>query len=317
MNKKLFYFFRFAFGIGLILLLFKFIPYSQLIFLYRSAKKIYILYAFLFFFLGNLLAALRWRYLLFVLGIKVSLREAIYSSFSGYFFNIFFPSFVAGDLFRGISIFSRYGQRGKVISSVFIDRLSGIVGLSLLAFFFFLWASPDIPKGQRIFVPIFIINLGVGIIFLIIFSRRAFSFFLYLIGRFSVLREKLLALHEQLYIFSRQSKAFWVALIFSFFIQILIALSFFFSARAFGVDLNFIYFLIFVPLIMFVSLIPVTLIGMGTREAAAVYFFSLVGLEKGISLSLSLLHLAFSLVMVGLGGILYLAFYQKWLEPPK
>jgi uncharacterized membrane protein YbhN (UPF0104 family) len=91
---------------------------------------------------------------------------------------------------------------------------------------------------------------------------------------------------------------------------------FFVTSKAFGLDLGIIYFLILVPIIMMIALIPITIAGAGTREAAAVYFFSLVGINKSIGLGMSLLNLAFTIFIGLLGGIFYVTIYHRRLQSP-
>ena len=119
-------------SLGIIVVLLKFIPYQTLVDLFRNSIKSYIVIAFLVFFLTHILAIFRWRIIMFSLGIKVKIKEIAYSFFSGLFFNLFFPSLVAGDVFRSAALAHRNKQTFKIVSSVFMDRFSGATGLSLL-----------------------------------------------------------------------------------------------------------------------------------------------------------------------------------------
>jgi hypothetical protein len=65
---------------------------------------------------------------------------------------------------------------------------------------------------------------------------------------------------------------------------------------------------------MMIALVPITIAGAGLREGAVVYFFTLIGIAKQISLGISLLNLAFT-IFVGLcGGIFYVTVYHRWLQ---
>ncbi|MBM3134178.1 MAG: UPF0104 family protein, partial [Chloroflexi bacterium] len=66
------------------------------------------------------------------------------------------------------------------------------------------------------------------------------------------------------------------------------------------------YFLLFNPLIAFVLVVPISVNGIGLKEVAFVFFFGLVGVERGAALSISLLfHLIIVLASLP-GGLLWL-----------
>ncbi|MFH1876049.1 MAG: lysylphosphatidylglycerol synthase transmembrane domain-containing protein [Candidatus Omnitrophota bacterium] len=316
MGKKLSFAFRILVAAALIFALFKFVPYQELIGVYRRSNKFYLVLAFVAFFSSYFLGAHRWKILLRALGIKISFKESFYCGLSSLFFNLFFPSFVAGDIFRSVSISQRHGKTKQIASSVLMDRFSGSCALSLVsggAFIFGILLG-RIPAERKIFIPLFILGSLVGVVSVIIFSRRVFTFLTGILRARPVFRKKLINFHDQLYFFRTHPRVFLKSLIFSGLIQALTPISFFISARAFGVDISFIYFLILVPVIMAIALIPITIAGAGTREAAAVYFFALVGVENSVSLGMSLLNLAFSVLSGIIGGIFYVIVYHRWLQ---
>ncbi|MDD5583618.1 MAG: lysylphosphatidylglycerol synthase transmembrane domain-containing protein [Candidatus Omnitrophica bacterium] len=316
MKNKLSFIFRIAVSLALIFALFKFVPYRELLALYARASKLYLTLAFLAILACHVLCAQRWRLLLAALDVKIPFREACYSFFSSLFFNLFFPSFLAGDIFRSVGISRRHGKIKKVASSVLMDRFSGSFALSLVATvaFGFGLITGRIRSERQIVLSLLVLTALVAGISLIIFSRTVFTFFTRILKDGSKLKTKLINFHDQLYFFRIHPKVFLQSLFFSALIQILTPISFFLTAKAFGADLGLMYFLILVPIIMAIALIPITIAGAGTREAAAVYFFALVGLSKSMSLGISLLNLAFSIISGIIGGIFYVAIYHRWIQ---
>lgn len=59
--------------------------------------------------------------------------------------------------------------------------------------------------------------------------------------------------------------------------------------NTFGVDISFYNFLIFVPLIIFITNIPITFQGLGTREICVVFFFSKYA-DAGLLLSIGIIY---------------------------
>ncbi|MFH1505081.1 MAG: lysylphosphatidylglycerol synthase transmembrane domain-containing protein [Candidatus Omnitrophota bacterium] len=315
MKKKNFFpFLRIGVTLAILFALFKLVPYGKLIEVYKDSHKIYLFWAFLAFFLCYLIGAARWKFLLVSLGIKAGKREVFYSFFSSLFFNLFFPSFVAGDLFRGYSISRRHGELKKVASSILMDRFSGALALTLIAFFSFIFKGDIIEvggAGSALFILCFLALFGS----LAIFSKTFFSLLMKVFKKKSSLKEKISSFHNQLYFFKKNPKVFFKSFLFSFPIQIFSSIGFFISSKAFGLQIDIIYFLILVPIVMAIALIPITIAGVGTREASAVYFFSLIGVEKSVGLGMSLLNLVFLIVMGILGGIFYVSVYHRWFQP--
>jgi uncharacterized protein (TIRG00374 family) len=312
-QKRILLLLRLLATIAIFFVLFKLVPYSAIINIYRGSYKIYLLAGYLVFSFSHLIAIFRWRFILLSLGLKISLRETAYAFFSGLFFNLFFPSLIAGDFFRGLSISYRHGEIKKVASSVLMDRFSGAIALALVAFFSLL-IGRNIIVEKQIFFAIFILCAIIGIIFLLIFNRRLFLLTTKILKKDSSLRFKLVKFHDELAFFKNNPYVFIKAIIFSFFIQVLLPIGFFIISKAFNLETSVIYFLILVPIIAAIALIPITVAGAGTREASAVYFFSLIGISKDIGLGMSLMNLIFLLFSGIMGGVLYVVIYHRWLQ---
>lgn len=315
MKKKLvFFFLRLFVTSGLLIILFKFIPYQKLLQIYKDSRKEYIFLGLLIFFISLNIGILRWKYILFCLGIRLPLKEAFYSFFCGLFFNLFFSSFIAQDLFRGFSIVYRYKELEKVTASLFMDRYSGTIALSFLSFFS-LFLKPKLIYRREVIIPVMFIFSATLFVYLSIFNKRIFKLFLNLFKKNFSLVEKIKKFHHQFYFFKKKPYLFLKIMIFSFLIQIFTCFSFFIISKAFYLDLNLIYFFTLVPVVTAISLIPITIAGLGTREAASVYFFSFLGVEKSIALGISLVNFFFWVFTAFLGGIIYVSVYYRRFQP--
>jgi uncharacterized protein (TIRG00374 family) len=85
-------------------------------------------------------------------------------------------------------------------------------------------------------------------------------------------------------------------------------------ALGMGQDIPFLVFLIFLPLIILFTMIPVSISGLGVRESAFVLFFGLVGMKPEVSTALSLLWFLTVSTASLIGLIEYLK-YKKELAP--
>jgi len=296
---------------------FKIVPYKSLLPLFKKISYFYIFLGFVSILSLHLIAGLRWYFILKILGIKVSLREAIYVFFSGLFFNLFFPSLIASDIFRSVALTSRFSKGGKILISVIIDRFSGMIALTFLVLISFILGK-DFLKEKEIL-------LGAGVLIII---SSLFLFSLYLPHPFKLINklfkrkqkflEKINNLCKDLSFFRKNPFAFFkIVAAYSFPIQVLNIFSFFFTLHAFGKEVPLIGFFITVPFIILITTLPVTVAGIGTRELACIYFFSKIGIEKNMALALSLFNLFFIISVAILGGLIYVMVYYRWLESAK
>ena len=317
MTKKYFLYFRVVVTLAILIVLFKFVPFKKLVEVYTQSNKIYLFLSFFIFFCCSLIAAGRWKYLLYSLGMKISLKEIFLSYYCSIFFNLFFPSFIAGDIFRGLSIFRRHGGVKKVAASILMSRFSGMIAL-IVVIMLFSGLGSDIVREKQVVFSLFI--LGVLALFscLVIFSKSFFLRFMKILSEDSRLRKKIVAFYDQLYFFKKNFHIFIKSLFFSIPLHILSSFGFFIASKAFHVEINMIHFFILVPIITAVAFLPITIAGIGTREVAAVYLFSLIGIDESIGLGISLVNLVSFLFLGLLGGVIYVTVYHRWLQsPPK
>jgi hypothetical protein len=92
----------------------------------------------------------------------------------------------------------------------------------------------------------------------------------------------------------------------SVFFQILGVVIVFVVGRAVAIDLDLGRYFIYIPLITAIAVLPISVLGVGIREGAFVFFFTQAGVLKAQALSLSLLLFSQSLLMALIGGIWYL-----------
>ena len=76
--------------------------------------------------------------------------------------------------------------------------------------------------------------------------------------------------------------------------------------RSFGIDVSFLHLLVIITLISVITMIPVSLNGLGVREARYVLFFQSIGVPDGIALSVSLLFFFLVTISSLIGGIFWL-----------
>ena len=78
----------------------------------------------------------------------------------------------------------------------------------------------------------------------------------------------------------------------------------YFWGRSLGIELGIIPYFTALPLIWFTIMIPISISGLGIREGAFIYFFSLFDVNQELGLGLSMMFFIQTLAVGSIGGIL-------------
>lgn len=305
-------------AISLLILAFLFtkVPFKRIAFIMEHSRFSLFFLSFLTGVLSIYVNALRWRILLKCLGYKYDLKLVLKVTFMGLFFNIYLPGGVVGDVTK-IAVLpgsddpeeGRKDHLTKVTASVVTDRFAGLAGLMLLAFAGFLFVYKFL-LGSGILIVFGSVAFAVSIIFLILFSRRAQRFikkmFAFPLKILSPVKAILSELTEVLFVYRDNYSVFNKVIPLSVLGQLCVVCYFFLLARSIDVNISFLVLLAFVPVIEFVSALPVSVGGAGVREVATILLFSSAGIPAVKSMSVSLLSFVIVLLLGAMGGFFYL-----------
>jgi len=312
LKKNIFFALRVLVGAGIIFALLRIVPYSDLLRVYKNSQKVYLVFAFFIFFSASFLGIMRWRLFLSSLGLRVSVKEATYSSFSSFFLTLFLPSLIGSDAFRATCITHRHKSMAKAISSIFMDRLSGAFALCLVSLIVFILARGVVFEKEVLISLVMFLLLCIFIV-LAIFSKTLQKLFNRVFKK-GIIKEKINHIFKELHFFRHNKNVFFHSLVYSIIIHLINCFVFYLLAISFGCKIKLVYFLVVVPIISFISLVPVTIAGLGTREAATLYFFSKFGMSEPVAFAISLSFFLFIIIMGLLGGLVYVVVYHRWLE---
>ncbi len=272
----------------------------------RGVNKLLLGAGFAVFFLGYLLGFLRWRMLLLGAGIQISLKKLISSFSGGIFFSIFLPSTIGGDVVRTADLAEHTRKAKEVIATVFLDRLSGYIGLVFVVLPAILLGR-DLVRDKVVFSSVTVIVLLLVFILLVLFNSFIYS----RITRFLTtpgaekIKEMIKDMHREIHVFRHRRKIIIYNLLLSFLIQIIMPVSIYCIGLSLGVKINFIYFLIFLPIIGAITLLPIAIGGLGLRESLFVVYFAKAGVVKQLALAMSLLSFSFIVIYGAIGGLVY------------
>jgi hypothetical protein len=294
-------------SILLLVLLFNVIDFGPFLDLLRSVRMDLFIAGILLYFLSLCISAFRWRLILRSAGGEVGIVQLIEINFIGSFFSIFLPTAAGGDLARMYES-TRQGMAGvEAVSTVLLDRIIGLISLVVIA-------SLALVVGYRFAGQASIIYAiaGMALVFFVgwrlffnreLMRRFGWIFDMPLVSRMEANIKKL---YTSLYRLHDHPRLFVSTVNISLVMQVIEILSAVFVARALGITAEIFHFFVFIPLIWLVTMLPVSLNGLGLREGAFAFFFSQVGVVPADAVALSLLVYSCRLLSGLLGGGMFL-----------
>lgn len=297
------FFLRFGLSAVLLAWLFSRIDYKHTLIAMKEADKAYLLAALLVFFVTCSLILWRWIILMRALDLKFNRLTSARWFFIGQFCNLFLPTSVGGDVIKALGLAKETKNKPKVFASIVLDRLTGFVGIVLVASISFFFGRKIIGDPSLIvsIVTVATISLGTAVV---LFSHRIFSWACKVFSFWPKLKDGLMELHNDIILMRGKFKEFLATIGISMLAQVLLAYDFYLVAHGMHQKIAFVYFIIFSPLVCVVTALP-SIGGLGVREMGWVYFLSKVGVLQGVALALSLINFVFMVIVGLVGGVWY------------
>jgi glycosyltransferase 2 family protein len=214
------------------------------------------------------------------------------------------PTAVGGDAVRAIDLARRTGEPAEAVSSVVVDRVVGLAALGALAAGGALAGGSGI--GRRTAVA-----LGLGVlaattlVAVVVFSQRLQPLLRRLVPLATRLRieRPLRALYGALHAYRNHPATLAWVFVLGVLAQGLRAVSIGFLATGMGLDLGFATLLVLCPVLFLVTVVPVSLNGIGLREATFVVVLGGAGVSREDAFALGLAYFAVTVITAALGGL--------------
>ena len=232
--------------------------------------------------LDRFLMAYKWNLLLRAKGIRLPLWQVIGAYYKASFWGSLFLPTIGCDAIRSYEVFRKTKRPEDTISSVVVERVLGLIATSFVSLFgLFLFIQNVDSSGWGNLVRLLLFLIGVVVLFVFSFkinrvaplARR----FPWLSGRFDA---KIASFFFSYQGYSKNRRALLSFLLWSIFEQFSPVLDAYLVSRAFHLNIPWITFIMFVPVIMMVIRLPVSFDGFGVREGLSVYLFGLAGVPS-------------------------------------
>lgn len=248
-----------------------------------------------------LVSAWKWKILLKARSQDPGLGTCFKLYLVGYFFNNFLPTNVGGDVVRGYLLGRRNGQPADAMASVFLERFTGISALVALA----VVAVPLGPRelyDARVRWSVLTVFAAYSLLLWAVLDRRVLGFTrrrrlqLPLMG-------KIVRMQEAIDAYRNHRGALVGCLALSVVFYLGAALNILVTARAFQASLSFLEAFAVTPVILLISLLPLSLGGLGLSEWAYVFGLGKYQIAPAGALSTALLMRVKNVGLGLIGGL--------------
>ncbi len=267
--------------------------------------------AFLFVWLAHYVCIFRWRLLMQPLMPVPSLNRLFGIYCIGIFFNLTFPTIIGGDVVKIYYVGKHSDSYSQSFASTFLDRDTGMLAMLVIACLGIILYPVSVPG-----IPVSFILWGAFALFILgnicLFTPPCHGILNRLLKalRMSRIEKKADRVASAFQIIGKHKSVLLGSLLISFVNQLLYISSVWITARGLHLEIPFYYFLVFVPVITLISMIPVSLNGMGLREYAFMTLFGSIGTQADSCIALGLLT-SIMIILSGVpGGIIYI-FYRN------
>ena len=245
--------------------------------------------------------------------IKLSMNNAVYLTFIGYFFNSFLPTAIGGDIVKAHYTSKKTNNKAASYAAVLADRIFGFVSTVFIAIIglFYIWKD-----FHKRFISIVEALVNKNTEWVIVATL------IFLIGAILLLKKsKILAkvkgsflkLYFAIKLYLNNPYLMIKVFVLSLLLQGLSILSIYFFVLSLHGKISLVKMFIIMPVIWTISMIPVSLNGLGIRELAFRDFLKGdIGVEKAIAISI--LWLGLIMLYSLIGGVLHLLYPVKTLD---
>jgi uncharacterized protein (TIRG00374 family) len=221
------------------------------------------------------------------------------------FVGTFLPS-VGGDVYRAYSLSRLQVGGAEAAASVLMDRMLGVLSI-LVAGVAALVVARNMSLDPGIFITLGVAALACVVSAALIFSARAESAAQRLVVRIPHARTQRIVI--SLLDAMRRYSAFHGTLLNVAFVSILVQviriLQAYCLGRAIGISAPLSVYFVLIPIVLLIMLLPITVNGLGTSQAAFPWLFGQAGVAAAPAVALSILFVALGVVGNLPGGLLY------------
>ena len=226
------------------------------------------------------ITAVRWWMLLRARGLAVPVWQAFRLTMVGCFFNYCMPGSTGGDVIKAYYAAKNSSHRADSVMTVIVDRVVGLLGLILLAGIAGLFILGD-PIGRQVTGVVWLVMAGVTLASAFYFSRRLRrrSGLDWLLGKLLRKDGLLDKVNRAALAYSSHKSLLLLSILMSLPVHFCLAVSATFTGHALGMSTPASMLMSIIPVLFFISSLPISYQGFGLME----YFALRLLLQPGLA----------------------------------
>ncbi len=238
----------------------------------KNTNWLYLLLATIAFIVSKLIAAYRLNIYFSNIHINLSGKENVKLYWLGMFYNLFLPGAIGGDAYKVIVLAKRTGAAyKKTTSAVLLDRLSGLLGLIIL-----LAVYGTFVLKNKLYILLLLCGAALSVFVLFILVRKWFKDFL---------------------------QSFFPTFFLGLFVQVAQVCCAYLIMASLSIPVTSHEYIFIFLVSSIVSILPITIGGLGAREIVFLQGSAYFGLHQETSVLISLLFYLITLITSSFGAI--------------
>ncbi|OVE80432.1 hypothetical protein BVY02_00170 [bacterium J17] len=283
-------------------LVYRSVDSKNLLFTLRAISLQGILLIALLYTFGQVISAIKWRIFVQEVGIYRGISQTLKAYFLGMFVNTFGLGTVGGDLARSIALKPSKGERGGALATVVADRVHGLAVLLTIGALGIITVQPAVLGPYAVILACAAV---VSLAFAWVWGPKLLVKIFPLEHKHG--RSAVLAAEA----FPRKIKPFLKATLISVFFHFIQISMNYVIARELGAPLSLAYLIATVPLVNAASSLPLSINGLGIRDAMYLFLFMPVGVSREAAVSFGVIWIVTVTLVSAVGG---LALLPDWLR---
>jgi uncharacterized membrane protein YbhN (UPF0104 family) len=256
-------------------LVYRKIDVDEMLLVLKSANLLWLILAFLLFNTSQAVSAKRLQIFFGAIGIYFSYKYNLLLYYLGMFYNLFLPGGIGGDGYKVFLLNKVYKKSVKsLISTLLQDRINGLFGLLFLMALLLL---SGVPTGYAFYGNLIIAGILGGIVVYYFLIRL---------------------------LFKNYQKIIIPSFLLSFIIQALQLMAALCLFLSLGLTDNYLIYLQLFLISSIVSVIPITIGGIGARELVFVYGSSMFAIDENLAVAFSLLFFLTTAISALMGAFI-------------
>jgi len=244
------------------------------------------------------------------LGFNMKYYALLMTTLSGNFIGLVVPGEFGIDMLRYWDLRKHSGQNAKPAVSLLMDRILGFSGCVFIGMVMLIPAYSYVQDRTIVYAICGFIFFVTVVLFAIF--NNSFIGFLNMFNYNTIFNKLILKASEAIFSYKLHKKIVIKAFCLSLIIRTLMIFNIYFFSLSLGWALSPIYFFIFIPLILILLTIPISVQNLGTRDLLYIYFFAQVGIEPQYSLALSVAIFSWVIIKSLLCGLVFLFVKRKY-----